>query len=638
MLMKNVYMFQPNYSTSLPDGRISCWLPYSVAVLWSHAEQSEIVKNNYNLAGIFFSRTPVEQVLERMDNPKIAAFSCYTWNWEYTKVVAKAIKETYPNCFILFGGPQVPEDPDRKAFFANHPYVDSVILGEGEEAFLQTLLTVHDNKVPDKIIKFPRMKELVSPSPYASGIFERLISENPNIEWNTTLETNRGCPYSCTFCDWGSLTQSKVKCFSEQRVLSDIDWISKNKIPNVFLADANFGILVERDMRITKYLRNVQNLTKYPNQVYVTWAKSFKKKETLDVIKEFYKGSDYNGLIISLQSMNIQTLVDIKRSNFQLNDVENVTKEVNKIGLRPTIELILGLPGETKETWKSNYCKILSLDASIGGTQSHLLSVLENAELNNSIQKKLHGIEVVHVTRTIAGMIPSDNDILEREEIVCATNTMPFDDLVESYVFTYVTRMFYDIGWARIIINYLKKHTNLTLEQLVYRLEDALINGNGYMSSEYRKVKTFFATYMSNGEYEEEHADLINKVTYVPIGSLAEFYMNHDTVIEELQNIFDVEYTGLDKEVHNSLFEIQSAFMYSAKKSYPYVIDDTYGIYEGAITDNVPQPSVLKVDYLFDPIIETDAETIFMRLLHNRKRGRSTTHITIERTDEKDVH
>ena len=628
--MQNVYMFQPNYSSALPDGKISCWLPYSAATLWTHAEQSDIVKHNYNLADIFFSRTPVEQVLERMDNPKIAAFSCYTWNWEYTKVVAKAIKDAYPNCLILFGGPQIPDDPDKKSFFENHPYVDSVILGEGEEAFLQVLLSVHENNIPDRIIKFPRMKELLSPSPYTSGIFERLIKENPHVEWNTTLETNRGCPYSCTFCDWGSLTQSKVKCFSEQRVLSDIDWISKNKIPYVFLADANFGILVERDMRITKYLRNIQNLTGYPNKVYVTWAKSFKKKETLDVIKEFYKGTDFHGLIISLQSMNNQTLVDIKRSNFQLNDIENVAKEVNKIGLRPTIELILGLPGETKETWKDSYCKILSLDAAIGGTQSHLLTVLENAELNNSVQKKLHGIETVHVSRTIAGIIPSDNDILEREEIVCATNTMPFNDLVESFMFTYVTAMFYDTGWGRIIIDYLKKHSDLTLDQLLYRLEDALINGDGYMSSEYHRVRTFFVAFMSNAEYKEEHKDLINKATNIPLGSLASFYLNHDTVIEELREIFNTEYTGLNNEVYDSLFEIQSAFMYSDKKTYPHNIADPHGIYAAAITDELPCPSVLKVDYLFDPITDTDAETIFMRLLYNRKRGRSNTNITIE--------
>ena len=500
--MKKVYMFQPNYSFVLPDGAISSWLPYSVATLWSHAEQDDVVKNNYTLADVFFSRTPVNQVLERMNDPKIAAFSCYTWNWEYSKVVAKAIKQSYPDCFILFGGPQIPDDPDRNAFFENHPYVDSIILGEGEEAFLQTLLSVYDNKVPDKIIKFPRMKELVSPSPYASGIFDRLLSENPNTQWNATLETNRGCPYSCTFCDWGSLTQNKIKCFSEQRVLSDIDWISKNKIPYVFLADSNFGILAERDTGITRYLRNIQHLTGYPRKVDVNWAKSVKKKETLDVIKEFYQGNESPGLMIALQSMNTQTLVDVKRTNFQLNDIENVAKEINKIGLRPTIELILGLPEETKETWKDGYCKLLSLDASIYGTQTYQLSMLENAELNNPVQKKLHGIEVVRVSRTVTGGIPSDNDILEQEEIVCATATMPFNDLVEAFMFTYIISMFYDIGWARVIIDYLKRHSNLTLDQLLYHLEDALINDTGYIASEYNRVRGFFAAFMSNGEYK----------------------------------------------------------------------------------------------------------------------------------------
>ena len=631
-------MFQPNYSFALPDGAISSWLPYSVATLWSHAEQDDVVKSNYTLADVFFSRTPVDQVLERMNDPKIAAFSCYTWNWEYSKVVAKAIKQSYPDCFILFGGPQIPDDPDRNAFFDNHPYVDSIILGEGEEAFLQTLLSIHDSQVPDKIIKFPRMKELLSPSPYASGIFDRLLSENPNTQWNATLETNRGCPYSCTFCDWGSLTQSKIKCFSEQRVLSDIDWISKNKIPYVFLADSNFGILAKRDTVITRYLHHTQRLTGYPKKVDVNWAKSVKKKETLDVIKEFYQGNESPGLMISLQSMNTQTLVDIKRTNFQLNDIENVAKEINKIGLRPTIELILGLPGETKETWKDGYCKILSLDAAIYGTQSHQLSILENAELNDPVQKKRHGIEVVRVSRSVTGMIPSDNDILEQEEIVCATATMPFDDLVEAFMFTYITSMFYDIGWARVIIDYLKRHSHLTLDQLLYRLEDALINGPGYMASEYNRVRGFFAAFMSNGEYKEEHTDLITKSMHIPMSSLARFYMNHDLVIEELQNIFDVEYTGLDKEVHDSLFEIQSAFMYSDKKTYPYTIADPYGIYEGSTSATLSQPVVLKIYYLFEPIIDTDTEIIFMRLMENRRRGRSNTHITIERTYEKNVH
>ena len=636
--MQNVYMFQPNYSSILPNGKISCWLPYSVAVLWSHAEQDDTVKNNYTLADIFFSRTPVAQVLERMDNPKLVAFSCYVWNWEYSKAVAKAIKQSYPNCFILFGGPQIPDDPEKKAFFENHPYVDSVILGEGEEAFLQTLLTIHNNNVPEKIIKFPRMKELVSPSPYTSGIFERVISENPNIEWNTTLETNRGCPYSCTFCDWGSLTQSKVKCFSEQRVLSDIDWIGKNKIPYVFLADANFGILVERDMRITKYLRNTQITTGYPNKTYVTWAKSFKKKETLDVIKEFYKGNDFHGLIISLQSMNNQTLVDIKRSNFQLNDIENVAKEVNKIGLRPAAELIVGLPNESKETWKEGYCKILSLDADIGEIQTHPLTILENAELNCPIQKKLYGIETVLVARLIPGTVSDDNEILEKEEIVCATNTMPFDDLIESYMFHYITTMFYGVGWAKIVIDYLKKNSSLTLNQILYQLENCLINEEGFLSTEYHRVRSFFEAFLTNAEYKKEQDDSVHKASRIPFASLSNFYLNHEKVIEELRSILNTEVTGLSKEVHASLFEIQSSFMYSHEKTYPHIVDDPYGIYGRAMHNDVFGPTKLTVDYPHEPITDLNSEMIFMRLLYDRRSGRNITRITMEKINEKNVH
>lgn len=636
--MHNVYMFQPNYSSALPNGKVSCWLPYSVATLWGHAVQNDIVKNNYNLADIFFSRVPIAEVLERLDNPKIVAFSCYVWNWEYTKLVAIAIKEAHPNCLIVCGGPQIPNDPKSKSFFENHPYIDSVIVGEGEEAFLHVLLAVQENKALDRIIKFPRMKELSNHSPYESGVFERLIRENPEIEWNATLETNRGCPYSCTFCDWGSLTQSKIKCFSEQRVFSDIDWLSKHKIPYVFLADANFGILVERDMKITQYLRKAKDLTGYPSTVYVTWAKSFKKKETLEIIKEFYRGTNVHGLIIALQSMDNQSLVDIKRSNFQLNDIENVAKECNKIGLSPIIELIIGLPGETKESWKDNYCKLLYLDADISGTQTHLLTVLENAELNSHHQRNLYGIKTISVVRPVPGTLPSDNHIIEKEEIVCGTNSMPFDDLVESYMFTYIVTMFYNTGWARIVIDYLKNVSNLSLKQIFYQLEDTLINDIGYLSTEYHRVRSFTTAFLSNSEYSEEHSDLLNKTHAIPLASLSSFYLNHKKVIEELRNIFDVDFTGLDEDVHRSLFEIQDAFMYTNKKPYPYAVADPYGIYGAVMNKEISIPTTLNIEYHHDPILDTDPETVFMRLLIGRKLGRSNTHITVEKIDEKNVY
>ena len=95
--------------------------------------------------------------------------------------------------------------------------------------------------------EFIRIRELECiPSPYLSGIFDRLIETYPKNEWLILWETNRGCPFKCTFCDWGSATASKVNKFDLERLKLEIDWFSKNKIEFIFCCDANFGILKKR--------------------------------------------------------------------------------------------------------------------------------------------------------------------------------------------------------------------------------------------------------------------------------------------------------------------------------------------------------------------------------------------------------
>ena len=54
-------------------------------------------------------------------------------------------------------------------------------------------------------LELKRIRELECiPSPYLTGIFDKLIESHPKNEWLILWETNRGCPFKCTFCDWGS--------------------------------------------------------------------------------------------------------------------------------------------------------------------------------------------------------------------------------------------------------------------------------------------------------------------------------------------------------------------------------------------------------------------------------------------------
>ena len=98
------------------------------------------------------------------------------------------------------------------------------------------------------------------PSPYLCGVFDKIIEENPNERWLASWETNRGCPFSCAFCDWGSATASKVSRMDLDRVYRELDWFSEHKVEFIFCCDANFGMLPRRCKIAKKQLRIKKNM------------------------------------------------------------------------------------------------------------------------------------------------------------------------------------------------------------------------------------------------------------------------------------------------------------------------------------------------------------------------------------------
>ena len=72
------------------------------------------------------------------------------------------------------------------------------------------------------------------PSPYLTGLFDSFAAGPGRA---AMIETNRGCPYGCTFCDWGSATLSRVRKFDLQRVFDELEWAAKNRLETVAIAD-----------------------------------------------------------------------------------------------------------------------------------------------------------------------------------------------------------------------------------------------------------------------------------------------------------------------------------------------------------------------------------------------------------------
>jgi len=411
--IKDVYLIQPNYHSVFND-KINYWFPYSVGTIWCYACQNKIIQDNFKLKEIIFKRLNIDQVVNTIDHSAIFVFSNYIWNWEYNNKLAKTIKEKHPSGKIIFGGPQVNNRPLETNFFKKYPYVDSVVLGEGEIAFEQLLLDIHHNKTK-KIYNSVRITDLESiPSPYTSGFFDNIIKENPNATWNAVLETNRGCPYACTFCDWGSLTYSKIKKFTLDRVFAEIEWIGKNNIDLIAITDANFGIFKERDFAVAEKICQIKTTYNIPNNISISYAKN-SNQNVVDMVELFTQHNLSRGMTVSFQSLDDGVLESIKRKNMDINRAEEIFQLLEEKQLNYYSELILGLPEETLETWKEGLIKIISAGLH-QCLDIHFTSMLENSELNQLSQREKYNIKVVTVEDVTYTIYDDESNILEKTD------------------------------------------------------------------------------------------------------------------------------------------------------------------------------------------------------------------------------
>ena len=220
------------------------YLPYSIGILKAVVGNDEKLSLNYSFNDFLFIREPARKIAERIGTIDVLDISVYVWNWLLSRQLAIAVRKNNPHCLIIFGGPQVPNYID--GFFDENPHVDQTCHGEGEQTFENILsnladgislrnirgTTFHD-RATRKVYKNPsreRMTDLnLIPSPYLNGTFDSLLKE-PEFSWMATWETNRGCPFKCSFCDWGSAIATKVRQFSDNRLIQEVKFFSDKKI------------------------------------------------------------------------------------------------------------------------------------------------------------------------------------------------------------------------------------------------------------------------------------------------------------------------------------------------------------------------------------------------------------------------
>lgn len=536
----NIYFCQ---FSELLDNNI--YLPYSVGIIISYLKTLEYIKH-YDYR-ILFIKEDIQKMIQRIEYtdciPDYMFFSVYIWNFNYSVKLAKLIKEKYPECKIIFGGHHVPFD--CAGFFEEHPFIDIIVRGEGEiicgEILQGKELSEIDNiaynvqgmTIINKV-KFTNIDLNTFPSPYLTGIFDDIL--NLPYDFTASLETNRGCPFGCAYCDWGSSKTSpkRLRFFNQERVFQEIEWFGKNKIGFLLGCDSNFGI-AKNDILYTDFLIKTRIKYGYPKKFRVCYTKN-SNEVVFDINSKLNKYGMSKGATLSVQSLNSETLKTVGRVNLTERDFQYLLNKYNRFSIPTYTEIILGLPMETLETFKQGLCRLLEY-----GQHSSIViyqcQVYPNSEINSKEYRRKYELKTVKVPMHLPhNTIYYDN--LETEEVIIGTNAMNDNDYIDACMFAWVIQTFHCLGLTQLIARYLYMDSNISYYDFYNVLLQEIIKRKNYiLNKEYIKVYNKYKG-LSEGKglyYLLDETKTLNWT--LEEGSYLTFMLNKKDVYFELYDI-----------------------------------------------------------------------------------------------------
>lgn len=438
------------------------YLPYAAGMLAAFALNDPAVKERYTLKRIVYSLEDVDEAIRSFEEPALVGFSNSIWNYEYNLVFAQKLKARYPDCVVEFGGHHVPPDT---SFLEKYAFIDVLIHGKGEEAFRDALLAAAGEKAWSEIpnISFRdetgnpvknRTQALTAcdyPSPYLEGIFDDIL-RNGDYPFSCVLETNRGCPYNCSYCDWGELN-SPVRMFPLERVFAELEWMGKNKMEFVYLVDANFGMF-ERDVQIAQKLIDMKESVGHPNRLQVSYAKN-QPDRVFAINKMLSDHGIGKGATLALQSLNPEVLKNVGRANISKEEYMRRIAQFRDAGISTYTELIVGLPGETLDSFSQGLCELLEMGQHSSVSAYHC-ELLPNSRMSTPEYMEQYGIKTV-ATALDQFHCNDMTDVLSGySNIVVGTNTMPIDDWVTANYFAACVQGFHHFGLTQCLAMFMR--------------------------------------------------------------------------------------------------------------------------------------------------------------------------------------
>lgn len=350
----------------------------------------------------------VEDIYEEIKSADVVLFSSYIWNYHINDELAQLIKQRNPNVINVLGGPQIGDINERTYYdyFCKvtmpgelfiEDFIDSYFDNNGKPSVQDISFEYRSDK--KRSWTYPNFSVYEDTEEFINKV--KKYADDKKLRPYMIIETTRGCPYACTFCEWGGGTGTKIIKKDVDIVKRDILVLSKAGFKEVVCNDANFGVFMDRDLDILQFAKDNGIRIVDTNLVKSTNLK--KRIELVDRLFDIVQPYASKAALvpnIGIQSVSDEAMRIAKRTDLTLEEKialgKHIKKRCDEFGYRTFLELIRGMPGSTLEDFYQEWQIIYDLE-SYYGTWRYDYMALPDTESANPVQCEIYNIKLVDV-------------------------------------------------------------------------------------------------------------------------------------------------------------------------------------------------------------------------------------------------
>ena len=406
------------------------------------------------------------------DPPDVLMLTNYVWNEALSHYFFRLAKSVNPNVLTVMGGPNISlESPRQCDYVQRHPDLDVYALGEGDflayeivRTFLDQGLSLdklRDIGLPSSVMRMPdgsaisrempprhKLVEEI-PSPFLSGTQDEFFDGR----LAPMIETNRGCPFTCTFCVQGTRYYTKVHNFPAERIKDEIRYIAKRikqyspNMGTLRIADSNYGMF-ERDIELSETIGEMQRDYGWPTFIDATTGKNMAER----IIKSVEKVGGALMLYQAVQSLDEDVLRNVKRQSIKLDTYKTLEAHMRGRGLRSVSDLILGLPGESLQSHLKGLHHLL--DTNIHQMHNFQAMMLKGAEMETIESREMFKFDTRFRVLPKNFGVYNDQKVFDVEEIIVATDSLPYADYITCRKWHLISSVFWNDQWFEDVVRF----------------------------------------------------------------------------------------------------------------------------------------------------------------------------------------